>query len=123
MLAEVGLALVEEQHQVGCAVEVGKIPLLMLLVEVQHVRPFGTAALTALARRGLLLDGGHVGLQRCDLGRHVLELLEEIGDGWLDHGRLRGGCCRGRWWQRLVVVVRCGRSRWLIMGVKGLADL
>jgi hypothetical protein len=118
VLAKVGLALIEEEHRVGRAVEVGKIPLLVLRVEVQLAWYFGTAAVAALGRGGLLLHGGHVGLQGGDLGREVLQLLEEVGEGRLGHGGC-GGCGSSRWRRLEVGVSGRGCGRWM----RGSADL
>ena len=68
MLAEVGLAFVEEEHRISRAVEAGKVPLLMLRMEILVAGSFSAAVLAAFGRRGLFFDGGDVGLQRGDLG-------------------------------------------------------
>ena len=50
VLTEVGVALVEEEHRVGRAVEAGEIPLLVLGVEVLIARAFGTTIVAAAGR-------------------------------------------------------------------------
>jgi hypothetical protein len=88
VLAEVGLTLVEEQHRVGRAVEVGKIPLPVFRVELLLARPLRMAAIGATRRRrlGLLLHRGHVGLHGSHLSGHGLRLGEQIGEGGFGHG-------------------------------------
>jgi len=56
MLPEVRLALVEERHGVGRAIIVGKIPLLVLRMELEIALIVGATGVGALSRGRLLLD-------------------------------------------------------------------
>ena len=111
MLAEVGVALVEEEHGVGGAVETWEIPLLVLgrVVRVLTVRTPIAAA--AGGRLRLLLQQGHIGLHGSHVFGDGLDGRHEIGCGGLCHdwregdGRGRGG----RWGCGGIGVGGCGR--------------
>jgi len=93
MLAEVGLALVEEEHWIDRAVEAGKIPLLMFRVEVVIAVPVRPVAVGgARGRRGLVLHGRHVGLEGLHLRVHVLQHVHYLGERWFGHSGGWVGC-------------------------------
>lgn len=87
VLAEVGFAFVDEEHRIGRAVVAGKVPLLMLGVEVLTARAIvATVVAPAGGRLGLVLHGGHVRLHGVHLRVHGLEHLHDFSEGGLGHG-------------------------------------
>lgn len=95
VVTEVRLEFVEEEQRIRGAVVAGKIPLLGPGRQVEVAQPIRVASLGACGRRGLVLHGRHIGLQGGEFGGHVLDLLQEVGDGGLGHVGGWVGCGGG----------------------------